>query len=354
MSNASRRFLFFAVALIGGLGLVAAMLAFFGQTPRQLSPSPTAVTPTSLAVATVDGLSIQRHEWEQAVALDQMMSGLVGQSASTPEETLDQLINQHLVLKQAAAADIPAVDPAQAETWLADFLAAQNLTQTDLDQVLQRSALTRSDLVQKVIPRLLRVEQALNTLPPDGDAQAWVATLRNQARIEIKEDLYQLSPSPSLTPQPSPVQTARPAGPGVGALAPNFSLAATDGTAVTLFNLRGRPVLLSFWATWCTMCHDELRLLQANTASSASDLVVLTVAVRESPQEVQAAADALDLSWSPLLDPAGQVQDAYQVRGLPTSFFIDRQGRIVARHVGPLDQDALDRYLALLSPPDAP
>jgi len=353
MSNSFRRILFFGVALIGGLGLVAAMLVSLGQTPRPLPPSPTAVTPTPPAVATVDGLSIWRHEWEQAVALDHVMSGLVGQPPPAPEETLEQLINQHLVLRQATAAGIPETDPAQAEAWLADLIAAQNLTQAALDQALQRSQLTRADLVQEVIPRLLRVEQALNTLSPDGDAQAWVAALRDQAQIEIKESLYPLSSSLPPTPEPPPIQTTLPAGPGVGELAPNFRLEATDGTAVTLSDLRGRPVLLSFWATWCTMCHDELRLLQAITHSSATDMVVLTIDVRESPAKVQAVADELGLSSS-LLDQTGQVNTDYQVRGLPTSFLIDRKGRIVARHVGPLDQETLDRYLALLQPAGEP
>ncbi len=356
MSNAFRRALFFAVALVGGLGLVAAMIAFLGQTPRRLAPSPTAVTTMSPAVAIVDGLSIQRHEWEQAVALDQVMSRLVGQPAPAPEETLNQLINQRLVLERAVDAGIPAADPTQAEEWLANLIAAHNLTQSALDQALQSSDLTRADLVQEIIPRLLQVERALNALPPDGDAVSWVAALREQAQIEIKESLHHLSPSPPppLTSEPPPLPTMRPVGPDVGELAPNFVLAATDGSTVTLWDQRGRPVLLSFWATWCAMCHDELRLLQSATRSSPTDPLVLTIAVREPSAKVQTVADELGLSSPPLLDQTGQVNDAYQVHGLPTSFLINRQGRIVARHVGPLDQDTLERYLVLLQAADEP
>ncbi|MCP4517158.1 MAG: hypothetical protein GY824_18260 [Delftia sp.] len=141
------------------------------------------------AVALVDGQLISFEQWQRAVAVDQVMSALVGRPPPSPQETLAQLINERLVLQAAAEAGIPGASQDQVRDWLADFMAGWDLDEAALDRALSDAGLNRAEFAQEIVPRLLRVQQALQELPPDGDEQAWVANLRRQAEIEILEDL---------------------------------------------------------------------------------------------------------------------------------------------------------------------
>jgi cytochrome c biogenesis protein CcmG/thiol:disulfide interchange protein DsbE len=278
---------------------------------------------------------------------------LVGQARPSPEETLSRLVNERLVLRAAESAGLPEADTGQAEAWLANFLAGLKLDDEALEQSLDRVGLTRADLLGEILPRLLQVQQAIESLAPGGDEEAWVSSLRRDAEVVILENvsssILQDLPGPEPTTQPpGPVvssPTAVPMGPQVGDQAPDFRLGTMDGSTVRLADLDNHPVILSFWATWCDPCRDELQMLDA---IKSEDLIVLPTAVRQPPEQVAAFAADLELDLPLLLDANGQVGESYQVRGLPTSLFVDRQGVVVARHVGPLDQETLDSYLDIL------
>ncbi len=187
MTDISRRWTLFAIACVGGLGLLAVLLLLIAQPPRSI-PSP---TPTLHTVALVDGQLISFAQWQRAVAVDQVMSALVGQPPPSPQETLEQLINERLVLQAAADAGIPGANQEQIDDWLAGFMAAWDLDEAAFDQALGGAGLSRAEFSQEIVPRLLRVQQALQELPADGNAQAWIADLRRQAAIEILEDFYE-------------------------------------------------------------------------------------------------------------------------------------------------------------------
>jgi thiol-disulfide isomerase/thioredoxin len=308
----------------------------------------------------VDEEPVLFEQWQRAVALDHAMSGLAGQTPPSPEETLNRLINQRLVLRAAENAGLPKASNAQAEAWLQGFLMSLNQDEAALEQSLVRVGLTRADLVGDLVPHLLDVQRALETLPPDGDREAWVAGLAGEAKVVLLESVpvaelvEPLSPTAdeNLLASPPPGQ-ARP-GARVGEPAPDFNLKTTDGATVQLSDLRGQPVVLNFWAPWCAPCREELPILES---IEGDDLVVLGLAVRESRDQVVAFAADLGLELTLLLDLEGQASDDYQVRGLPTTIFVDREGVTVARHVGPLDQQTLDEFLTLLrskSPPTTP
>jgi peroxiredoxin len=119
---------------------------------------------------------------------------------------------------------------------------------------------------------------------------------------------------------------------------PGFSAARVDGPPVTLEGLRGRVVLLNFWATWCLECRVELAVLQELHRDYAPrGLAVLPVNFREEPGAVRHYTRALGLTMPLLLDPSGAIRQSYGVIGLPTSFLIGRDGRAVARAIGPRD-----------------
>ncbi len=135
-------------------------------------------------------------------------------------------------------------------------------------------------------------------------------------------------------------------GPEVGALAPDFTLLDTAGDKITLSDYRGQVVLLNFWATWCPPCRQEMPGIQDRYEIHRPDLVVLAVDNDESSVLVKDFAEDYQLTFNPLLDPNAEVQIMYQIRGYPTSMFVDENGFIQIVHIGLMTEAQLDDYLA--------
>jgi cytochrome c biogenesis protein CcmG, thiol:disulfide interchange protein DsbE len=151
---------------------------------------------------------------------------------------------------------------------------------------------------------------------------------------------------PSSTALPNAPITAAPA-PVVGAPAPDFSLADLQGRTLTLSSLRGRTVLVNFWATWCDPCREELPLLDRIARKYPDALRVIGVETGDPADAVRSFAEPLGLTALTLvLDPAYAARDLYLVRGLPTSFFIDSGGAIRKIKIGALDSSEIDSILA--------
>ncbi|MBX0328180.1 TlpA family protein disulfide reductase [Oscillochloris sp. ZM17-4] len=122
--------------------------------------------------------------------------------------------------------------------------------------------------------------------------------------------------------------------PEVGKLAPTFSLSTPEGVPVSLEGLRGQVVLVNFWATWCPPCRAEMPAIQAAYARYAGQgFTVVAVTANEQPANVTDFFTARGLSFPALLDD-GRVHAAYRASGLPSSFFIDRQGVVRAVYRG--------------------
>ena len=138
--------------------------------------------------------------------------------------------------------------------------------------------------------------------------------------------------------------------PSNGLAAPDFSLPSLNGDLVNLSDMRGRFVILNFWATWCGPCRVEMpELDRLYRAHAAHDLIVLAVNVTtsDSVQAVEAFVDELDLSFPVLLDATGEVTgQLYNVLGLPTTYFIDPTGTIIRMQLGPLARTELDAFAA--------
>jgi thiol-disulfide isomerase/thioredoxin len=133
--------------------------------------------------------------------------------------------------------------------------------------------------------------------------------------------------------------------PIVGEPAPDFSLRDTTGALVTLSDLRGKVVLVNFWATWCRPCKKELPLLQQLADEYPNDLVVLTVNKQESAERATGYFDDNGLRMRILLDGGG-VYDQYRLQGLPDSFFVDRDGNLAAYQFGELSESKARERLA--------
>lgn len=131
-------------------------------------------------------------------------------------------------------------------------------------------------------------------------------------------------------------------GPQKGKLAPEFTLPSIDGQEISLSDLRGKPILLNFWATWCPPCRAELpHLISAYKGYADQDLVVLAVDVGEDPSQVKGFVLTQRVSLPVLLDSTREIAHAYQVRAFPTNFLIDRQGIIQEVRIGAF-RDASD------------
>ena len=134
--------------------------------------------------------------------------------------------------------------------------------------------------------------------------------------------------------------------PREGFAAPEVDLERLDGDRVRLSDLRGRVVVLNVWASWCSPCRAEMPALQAlNEQRLGQGVVVLGLnsTVQDSEQAARDFAAEYDLSFPIALDRDGEATRLYQVRALPSTFFIDRQG-IIRRVVvgGPLNPSVLE------------
>ena len=111
--------------------------------------------------------------------------------------------------------------------------------------------------------------------------------------------------------------------------APDINLKNLSGEIVTLEDYRGKPVLLHFWATWCKPCVKELPEIEAAWRDLHDEgFVVLAVDVGEEQGIVQTFVKRLDLTFPVLLDQSSSAAHAYNIIGLPVSFFIDKNGMI--------------------------
>lgn len=134
--------------------------------------------------------------------------------------------------------------------------------------------------------------------------------------------------------------------PEENAIAPDFKLLNTEGVEVRLSELRGQPVLINFWATWCAPCRLEMPAVQDRFEKfSENGLKILAVNFDEPVEDVQAFSDELGLTFDLLLDPGGEIQRTYRIRGYPTSFFLDASGVIRIVHIGVMTEGQLDDYL---------
>ena len=114
-------------------------------------------------------------------------------------------------------------------------------------------------------------------------------------------------------------------------------------------------MVVNLWATWCPICRSELAALQASYVRYKQQGVeMLGVDVREDATTVTSFAAQNGLTYPLLLDGDGAMADQYQVRGIPTTLFIDSQGIIRTRHLGPLTEDQFAGLVDPLLPPATP
>ena len=121
--------------------------------------------------------------------------------------------------------------------------------------------------------------------------------------------------------------------------APEFSLDGLSGRKVELKNFKGKVIFLTFWATWCGPCKQELPSIEAlHQQLKGKNFVVLTVAVDlEGALPVEKFIAKQGYTFYVLIDSKSRVLDLYRVEGIPMTFLIDKKGRILGKALGPRD-----------------
>lgn len=168
-----------------------------------------------------------------------------------------------------------------------------------------------------------------------------------QPRSERAEETSPTTPeeTSSTTAEETEPITA-PEGTQVGNLAPDFELQELDGKTISLRGLRGKPVLLNFWATWCHWCRVEMPFLEELYEEwSENGLVMLAIDVGESASTVERFLESNNVSLLVLLDASAVVAKKYNIRGYPTTYFVDKDGIIQGIKIGAfLDKESLEEY----------
>lgn len=144
--------------------------------------------------------------------------------------------------------------------------------------------------------------------------------------------------------------TGRPPSGDVGRAAPDFLLQTLDGGQIRFSDLRGSPVLVNFWASWCMPCRQELpEIVKVYDARRADGLVVIGVDLQESDDAVRGFAREFGMAFPVVIDRTGGVADAWRiggVKGIPSSYFIDANGIVRARAFSPMTAQTIDENLA--------
>jgi thiol-disulfide isomerase/thioredoxin len=141
------------------------------------------------------------------------------------------------------------------------------------------------------------------------------------------------------------------AAPLAGHPAPPFELVTLDGETLRLSDLKGKPVILNFWATWCGPCRAEFPEFQKAAVDNADRLVIIGVN-HTSTDQAELVPDFLaefGVTFPIALDQKGELSKAYQLKGLPTTIFIDSNGVVNELFMGPLNKAYIESKISELS-----
>ncbi|MGO9872633.1 MAG: TlpA family protein disulfide reductase [Acidimicrobiia bacterium] len=157
--------------------------------------------------------------------------------------------------------------------------------------------------------------------------------------VTHRDDQDRSSPAAQSAPGPA-TDTSKAR---IGTIAPDFTLTSTTGAKVTLSALRGQPVIIAFFASWCYPCERELPVLQHFARADAGRLRVIGVNFQDLPSDTANFVRQLGITFPALLeDPSGPVADRYGILGIPQTVFVDARGVVRGRVYGQTSQPALE------------
>jgi cytochrome c biogenesis protein CcmG/thiol:disulfide interchange protein DsbE len=198
-----------------------------------------------------------------------------------------------------------------------------------------------------------RPDPSSGTLPAGNDAHPrsgrW--PVRRIVTVLVAVATLAILARALLTPASTPTPTSQPgaAAPQVNHYAPNVTLLTLTDQKVNLSSYRGKVVLLNFWYVACEPCQYEMPALEkAYQTYGNQGFVVIGVDITDDTQTITDFTSRLGITYPVMLDLGQRAMITYQLVDTPTSFFIDRNGVIRAKTVGPLDRAHLDQQISTL------
>jgi cytochrome c biogenesis protein CcmG/thiol:disulfide interchange protein DsbE len=136
------------------------------------------------------------------------------------------------------------------------------------------------------------------------------------------------------------------AGPRDSGMAPDFTITDFDGRTVTLSKLRGQVVIVNFWASWCPPCREEAAYLEATWRKyEGKGVVFIGVDWVDTEKEALAYIDEFDITYLNGPDIGTRAAQAYNIQGVPETFFVAKNGELRGVHIGPLQSPQLDEKI---------
>ncbi|ADL42985.1 alkyl hydroperoxide reductase/ Thiol specific antioxidant/ Mal allergen [Caldicellulosiruptor obsidiansis OB47] len=123
----------------------------------------------------------------------------------------------------------------------------------------------------------------------------------------------------------------------------DFRLLAVDGKEYSLLDFRGKKVLLNFFATWCPPCRAEIPDFERFHREN-KDVVLIGINIQEDKATVEEFLSSMGVTYPVLLDRDGKVSAQFGIEGIPTTFLIDKNGKIVAKNVGMMTYEQLKKF----------
>lgn len=145
-------------------------------------------------------------------------------------------------------------------------------------------------------------------------------------------------------PEPQPIAQAR------GEQAPQFHLALLSGGTLDLAELRGKPVVVNFMASWCPPCRAEMPAFEKAWQQHKDRVVFVGVAVEDTESAAKALVEKTGVTYPVGLDEGSFIARAYELKGMPTTVFLDPNGAVVKRVTGPVTEGALTFFINLMAP----
>jgi peroxiredoxin len=138
--------------------------------------------------------------------------------------------------------------------------------------------------------------------------------------------------------------------PRIGREAQDFQVQTLDGSTVSLSDYRGQPVWVSFWATWCPPCRAENPDIQeVYEAHQGEGLVILALSIGEETDTVQSYVKRTGLTYTIGLDQTTEIAARYRIVGIPTHFFVDRDGILREWRIGSMSKKTMEKNVAKIT-----
>lgn len=290
------------------------------------------------AVARVNGTFIYQADVEKQLSFIKFLNELYSRTDATEANAtsiLEDMIVDQMELQDARKAGI-TVSAAEVEKATTSALTTANHTMAQAEAMLAKYSLTLEDMrVYSEASLLIGKNRQRITANAQNESESqnllntWFQGLSDNSKIERFK-------APGAGPAPV-----------VGAEAPDFTLKDIAGNEVKLSSLRGKPVMINFWATWCPPCREEIPVITQmyHETEGGSKYEVLGVATQSDNSTIKAFEDEFTMDFPLLPDVGSNVVNTYHVLPIPTTFFVDKDGIIRYIQAGGVTREMMEKWL---------